>query len=791
MNNSNNDRWSSLATDLGVEVSNDKDSTVEIQNDTSTTANNNVSRNALMVIPEVDTAKLPEIEFPPNTTSPLPFPPDTTSQLPLPPNQSSQLSQASQSSQLNQSSQSSQSDQLNQASQLPQPATSKTPQSTTKYNGSNNRQFSTYNKKSFVSTPIKTSSNLSDNNVKSSVPKYTNSSSPTRKSSFGAGILEQEEITSENNVTKNINSETSETHQISSHNLSSSENIENISTAAVSEKSEINVAQNQTYNSINSQLSESIVSESESSKSEPVKRSFFGRLQQINIFGTRNKNNNTTKPADDNNIKQDEYKDNGLENINGDIQSEREHLPHGRYLPPHAQSLYKSHTQSHPTLPPPQHSQQPPPTRSPQQPHSTHSTHSTRPHSNQSNQTSNTGRDVFDPLRQIATQISKLGGKSVKRTVNNNESKGNHTVNNQGNRNRSGDSHYKKSHQNYRYNNSTNGQPTDQSTNRPAGYYPAARTNLTESPETLFEDDLPETEEVIALRQLMSDDAAMDEEQRRLASILGDPREEPSGLTNANDLRINSQTSEDSIPSYQSTEPINRYSSNRHQIKPDINTRAENISAGSTDKKWLPPPQSNNSADKSNTFVRGRRGSRFIGKGNGMKSEGTNRTNTLPNSKLPQSRYQSRQTITDKQLGQMDDNNDQLLEHNSRSLGTPPDCNNRQERNWRGGRRYQDNKNNSEIQNDIRYNNSSYSLLQQSQQQYSDYSSVTPQEIIDEDADYIDEYGGGDGIVSDEERLSFAQAHKNIPSWNDAIELIVETNIQRHSRYSQNGLKRR
>jgi hypothetical protein len=60
--------------------------------------------------------------------------------------------------------------------------------------------------------------------------------------------------------------------------------------------------------------------------------------------------------------------------------------------------------------------------------------------------------------------------------------------------------------------------------------------------------------------------------------------------------------------------------------------------------------------------------------------------------------------------------------------------------------------------------------------------------VHSEEADYIDDYD--DGIVSEADRLSFAQAHKNIPSWNDAVESIVNTNIQRHSRYSPNQKRR-
>jgi hypothetical protein len=511
--------------------------------------------------------------------------------------------------------------------------------------------------------------------------------------------------------------------------------------------------QNQFQNSMQPKSVESDADSRESVKPEQVKRSFFGRLQQINIFGSRNKNDNTIKNIDDNNSTQDEYKNNNNEDIDNNVQSEREHLPHGRYLPPHAQSLYKAHTQS---IPPTQ--------------------------TNQSQISSN--KDDSDPLRQIASQISKLGN-----SVNKEANKNNGQITN--NANRSYDSRYKKSAQDYRYNNTT--------TNKIGEYYSDTRNNINNSPESLFDDDLPETEEFAAFRRLISDGvSAEDEEQRRLASILGEPQEDSQ-----TEQQIELPIDNGNVPSYPAqTNRVSRYPNNRNygnnianNTKPN-NTRTGNTNpTNNADKRWTPAV--NNQTHKPNTVVRGKRGSRFVANGQKVGDDNnldnTNRPD-VPQNSDQQHPYQSRQSAVNAgQFWQTNVNNNSTIPQTGRNTAPPQTTNShpaRNDQNWRG-RKLPDNRNIAETQNDpIGYNNSLYQPNTQSQSRYAaDYPSQISNELTTEDADYIDEYNN-DEIISDAERLSFTQAHKNIPSWNDAVESIVETNIQRHSRHYQN-VKRR
>jgi hypothetical protein len=565
--------------------------------------------------------------------------------------------------------------------------------------------------------------------------KHTTHTSVNR-SSFGAGILEPAEIAAIT-VKKNINTMTNTT-PTNSANLSGKENFAQNNTA------EINVTKNQSssQNSFQDSLQPKPVApdadNTETAKPEPViKRSFFGRLQQITIFGSRNRNDNTIKNNDENSTTQNEYNN---KNVVTEDQSEHDHLPHGRYLPPHAQALYKAHTQS---LPPTQQNQTP-------------------------NQTQNSGKETFEPLRQIASQINKLGNNSA----NNVDKK--HTQRTDS-PSRPHDPRYKKSTPNYRYNNSTS--KTD-------GYYAGAKNNINDSPESLFDEDLQETEEFAAFRRLIGDGAAVDdEEQRRLASLLGEPKEDPP-VDNGTPSSYPPPPPPNRVIRY----PNNRnYRTNVNNTKSN-NTRPEHTGTPNTDKRWTPPV--NNQTDKS-TVVRGRRGSRFVGNGqkvvDGINTDGTNRQNIPPNSGQ-QPPYPPRQTAAHSgQYWQTNSNNETPTTQNTRPA-TPTNRNIRPDQNWRG-RKQPDNRNIADTQNNnIRYNNSHYQTTAQTQPQYHDYSSHISNDIGTEDADYIEEYGNG--IVSEEERLSFAQAHKNIPSWEDAVESIVDANIQRHSRQYQNPKRR-
>jgi hypothetical protein len=720
MENSNNDRWSLLATDLGIEIKNDSKNNDKAENNTDITVNNNNSRNELMVLPESDNAKSSETESTQNSisetqTTSTP----TTSTLSSPPTASTLTTSTPTAS-----------------------STISTPNVTE----SGNQQFLDQKKTFTSSTTSKPSGNLSNNFSKPSTPKPA-SRVPAHKSTFGAGILEPETNSPEINVTINTNVTTATTSNVSELSPTNSISAENTVSNNSTEITDINVTKNQTHNqtydSLKSQSIETNANNSEPVKPESVKRSFFGRLQQINIFGARTKNDNAIKSTDDNNnsnnnnnnnnnVERNEYKNDKPQNTSGNSQSEREHTPHGRYLPPHAQALYKAHTQSTPTV-----------------------------QQDQSSNPPNANKDVFDPLRQIASQISKLGGKPVANdTANNNESQNaRQQTKFQGNHPKV--PRYKTSHQDYRYNNTTNQRQTADRSNPPAEknaeYYSTQRIN----PESLFADVLPtETEETEAFKRLFGEGTSVEnEEERRLASLLGEPREEPKNEPPTEPQNKQQFDDEPTIPTYHGR--VSRYPNNRHygNNKLDNNTRTGNRDSGNnTDKKWT--NSTNNSTGKNNEPTRGRRGSRFVSNGNdtrsgnGINSAGTNR----PNTTMPPQSYQSRQSTTEEQFTR--------------------------------GRRQNDNKNIPDLQNDnIRYNNSQYSTIHQSQQHYSDYSSSVSHEFGADDADYIDEYGG-DGVVSDAERLSFAQAHKNIPSWNDAVESIVDANIQRHSRFSQNSKRR-
>ncbi|MDR0391359.1 MAG: hypothetical protein LBH59_05600 [Planctomycetaceae bacterium] len=631
MENSNNDRWSLLAADLGIEVDSNK-----IENNTNQTEIENVKRNALVVVPDNTVTKVTTPE-PKNTVLPSATPETlatpTTKILPT-----------------------------------------NTPTSTP-----NNTVFDNQKKKFTTSTNTNTKplGNSSNNFIKPNTTKHSTHSlnSSANNSSFGAGILEPEEI------------------------------------------AEVMATKNQVSDSANLKQEE-LTENHETFKPEPVKRSFFERLQQINIFGNRNKNDNT-KNADENNTTTNE--NNNTKNI-GDVKSEREHLPHGRYLPPHAQALYKAHTQS-----------QPP-------------TQQNLPQLDQKDQTQNSEKDVFDPLRQIATQISKLSSDATRNDSQKTENK-NRTYN-----------QYKKSQPNYN------------STDKTDRYYSDTQTNINNSPESLFDDDLPETEEFAALRRLMGDGATVDEEQRRLASLLGDPKEEPE-TTPPTEQTFDNRT----VSPYQQNR-TSRYPNNRNYTpnnQPN-NTKSDTPRTEHTNKRWT--PTNNQTADKS-TVVRGRRGSRF--KGNNQKiNDGINQneTNQQPNQSG---------TFT-RQYWQTNGVNDSTISPNEKTA-TPTTGYVKQDQNWRG-RRQPDNRNISDIQNDQTRYNSPHYLSTSQQPQNANYSSQVVNEIGAVDADYIDEYG--EGLVSDEERLSFAQAHKNIPSWNDAVEPIVDANIQRHTRHYQNGKRR-
>ncbi|MDR0392350.1 MAG: hypothetical protein LBH59_10620 [Planctomycetaceae bacterium] len=697
MENSNNDRWSLLAADLGIEVDSKK-----IENNTNKTEIESVKQNALVVVPPNAVAKI-------TTTEPKVKDATLTSTTTTPQTSTTPTTKI-----------------------LPTDTPTHAPTHTPTQN-SGNTNFDNQKKK-FTTNTTKPSGNSSNNFNKPNTTKNHAhvTHSTASNSSFGAGILEPDEI-AKVAATKNVNTtstSTSTTNTITSADLSDKNNFARNNSAG------INVTKNQIHDS--TMKPNEFTEDKETFKPEPVKRSFFERLQQINIFGTRNRNDNTIKNADENNTTTNEY-NNDDKKVNGDVQSEREHLPHGRYLPPHAQALYKAHTQSHPPT---------------QQKNS--------PQSNQQDQTQNSDKDVFDPLRQIATQISKLGDGAAK-----NETQKTETQTRNYNQN------YKKSPPNY-YNNSTD------KTNR---HYSNAQNNINDSPESLFDDDLQETEEFAALRRLIGDDLPVeDEAQRRLASLLGEPKEESQPPQQVE------QTLDNRAASPYQRNRVSRYPNNRNHTQNNHpnNTRPEN----NTNKRWTPP--TNNQTDKS-TIVRGRRGSRF--KGNNQKiDDGINQNETnqpnIPHNQTSQSTYQSQHPSSTfaGQYWQTNSSNDSSIPQNGKPTTQTTGHNIKQDQNWRG-RRQPDNRNTSNMQNDqTRYNNSQYLPALQSQPQNVNYTSQVVNDIGAVDADYIDEYG--EGVVSDAERLSFAQAHKNIPSWNDAIESIVDANIQRHTRHYQNTKRR-
>ncbi|MDR1053635.1 MAG: hypothetical protein LBL39_05620, partial [Planctomycetaceae bacterium] len=565
----------------------------------------------------------------------------------------------------------------------------------------------------------------------------------TKRSNFGAGILEPVESDHENNFAKDTNDAANTSTQV---DLFDKGNVGQTDAAG------INVTKNQSQSYQNySEIKSSMKTDSnelETNKPEPVKRSFFGRLQQINFFGSRNKNDNTPQNTDDE-IASNEYGNVGGGNIDNDVnvKSEREHSPHGRYLPPHAQSLYKSHTQSAPPVQP--------------------------------NQSQDSQKESPDLFRQIASQIGKLAGNPASDNT----------------QNRTNNFRYKKSAQDYDYSNPAN------KTNR---NYSGFLGNTDDSAaSSLFDDDLQETEELAALRRLIGDDlSAEDEEQRRLESLLGEPRNEPQP-----EQQPEPRVVDDSIPTRPSrpTQPsrVTRYPNNRHHVNNNFNSNTKpnnspnnsetgSIGAGNnSNKRWTASPD--NLTNKPNVIVRGRRGSRFVNvdqkTANNPNANSTNRTNTPYNSRTQQPPYQSYQSANDAQVWQANNNNDHANGQSGRSNVVVSGRDSRREQNWRGRGQLGDKKIVADAQNDsVRYDHSPYPQTSQSQQQYPDYSSQMPHGVHSEEADYIDDYD--DGIVSEADRLSFAQAHKNIPSWNDAVESIVNANIQRHSRYSPNQKRR-
>ncbi|MDR2644339.1 MAG: hypothetical protein LBC74_16285, partial [Planctomycetaceae bacterium] len=57
MENSNNDRWSLLATDLGIEVDTSKNNKVENDTDKTTNNNNNIDRNVPVIMPNTSVTR--------------------------------------------------------------------------------------------------------------------------------------------------------------------------------------------------------------------------------------------------------------------------------------------------------------------------------------------------------------------------------------------------------------------------------------------------------------------------------------------------------------------------------------------------------------------------------------------------------------------------------------------------------------------------------------------------------------------------------------------------------------
>ncbi|MDR1290134.1 MAG: hypothetical protein LBK06_02920, partial [Planctomycetaceae bacterium] len=668
MENSNNDRWSLLATDLGIETNEVKKSN-EVEKETIKVAVDDVVKDAVVAVSGNSVAEHSATEQPRFTTS-----------------------------------------------------------TNIKESGhqGNLEQKNKFNVSASTGLPYNSSGNAAKPVAVQNM-KQTNS-----RSNFGAGILEPVESDHENNFTKDKNdavntSSTSQVDLFDKGNVGQTDAAEiNVTknqspnyAEAVLKSVKLNTAAQQReavvqgrslppipasvyYNYSESKSVKPDTNEIETVKPEPVKRSFFGRLQQINFFGSRNKNDNTSQNTDDD-IASNEYRNVGGGNgsdIDNGVKSEREHSPHGRYLPPHAQSLYKSHTQS----------------ASPVQPNQ------------QNNQYQDSQKETPDLFRQIASQIGKLAGNSAS----------------DNSQNRTNNFRYKKSAQDYNYTN------TADKTNR---NYSDILGDAEDSTVSLFDDDLQETEEFAALRRLIGDDlSAEDEEQRRLNSILGEPRNEPQPEQQPEPRIVDDSIS---IRPSRPTQPsrVSRYPNNRRQVNNDFNTNTKpnhspnhspnnssnhspsnsetgGIGTGnSANKRWTTSP--NNLADKPNVIVRGRRGSRFVNvdqkTANNPNANGTNRTNTpynSSNSRTQQPPYQSYQSANDGQVWQANNNNEHVNGQGGRSNVAASGRDPRRDQNWRGRRQLDDKKIVADEQNDsVRYEHSHYPQTSQSQQQYPDYSS--------------------------------------------------------------------
>ncbi|MDR1477331.1 MAG: hypothetical protein LBJ00_00135 [Planctomycetaceae bacterium] len=674
MENSNKDRWSLLATDLGIEVGDVKGNDVE--GGVNKVASEEVGKEAAVVVVDTAVTNYATTEQPQNTSSTQITPTPTNTRQP----------------DFDENSEQNKKFNLPPAGRLP-------------YNSLGNSAKPVAAKNVCPSCSeipeAEHASAVSQNDCSKAKPAahtgFGIKHVIANRSTFGAGILEPDEIDREINVTKN-----------------------------------------QTKDLLEMKPTESSTNNLETAKSEPAKVSFFGRLQQINFFGSRNKNDNTSQNTDNDNNNNNGIVSNEYSGVSSDVQSEREHLPHGRYLPPHAQSLYKSHTQS---TPPAQLSQQ------------------NNQYQNQQNKSQVPEKEVPDLLRQIASQIGKLAG-----NVANNDAQKNNTANQSNN---------------FRYKNSAN---------RVNQNYSNVHENVDNSAASLFDDELKNTDDIKSLEWLIGGSPSEDEEQRRLASLLGEPRGDQQRVEQQPETRVDDEpvSPRPTQPNRVSHYPNNRNRPNNLSTKPNHVGTGGGVGAGSNpNRRWSSPIS--NSADKSSAVVRGRRGSRFVSgdpraAGN-PNSNGTNRPNTPHNPRPHQPPYQQYQSTA----------NDRVWQSNEggHSTGTPTGRDPRRDQSWRGRVQPVDPKIVADTSNDPdQYNNPPYPTTPQSQQQqYSDYSAQLSLGLNSEEADYIDD-DFEDGIVSEADRLSFAQAHKNIPSWNDAVESIVNTNIQRHSRYSPNQKRR-
>ncbi|MDR1924598.1 MAG: hypothetical protein LBQ66_09490 [Planctomycetaceae bacterium] len=410
---------------------------------------------------------------------------------------------------------------------------------------------------------------------------------------------------------------------------------------------------------------------------------------------------------------------------------------------------------------------------------------------------------------------------------------------------------YNKPNPNYRYNNSDKNRNTipvanTQKTTDPntANRTPANNTNEINkdktpkynglpnrgfidssniNPERLFDDVAADPEEVIALMKLIDDGSLQeDEEQRRLASLLGEPSPESSspplpppsqtqtaGRVNRYPQQTNPSnlnTKNFSAGNFAAGNKIdNRYTPRTNNLPnntpKNLQSNTRNTTPNNTAQNTpnnQPNNQTGNIKDRSTVVIRGRRGSRFTGYDKRNTQENTNSAQTDnidPANKNTTQNYNTNTPSWNVDQNARDIDNTQQRAK-ALSNDTPAVVANPNQK-WRG-KRFADKQfdrqtehqtadrqynrpanDNTKYDNSTRYNNNLNN--QTNLNQNTGYNNI-------HDADYFDDIDD-EGVVTEEERMSFAQVHRSIPSWSDAVNPIVDSNITRHNRY-QNDPRR-